>query len=208
MRAVKRAPSAGSGMQGWSTPEARCSDILDISWRHWWDHSDRRRQRKTLSVSLLEGRWYTKPGLPFSTSGSSCMADYSINGAALAQGEVQNEKTKQEQRNNYFLFLIACDFMWSDSWFCILSSPPPYLVSPQSYYPLILDCSCHPGNPGVHVDFFFNFLIVLRQRKLEITPIKVKAMQRDAVSLSLFQSPLQLCASPTFFARSCRGRGE
>lgn len=56
--------------------------------------------------------------------------------------------------------------------------------------------------------FFFNFLIVLRQRKLEITPIKVKAMQRDAVSLSLFQSPLQLCASPTFFARSCRGRGE
>lgn len=84
----------------------------------------------------------------------------------------------------FFFFLIACDFMWSDSWFWILSLPPPYLVSPQSYYPLILDCSCHPGNPGVHVDFFFYFLIVLRQRKLEITPIKVKAMQRDAVSLS------------------------
>lgn len=32
--------------------------------------------------------------------------------------------------------------------------------------------------------FFFYFLIVLRQRKLEITPIKVKAMQRDTVSLS------------------------
>lgn len=63
--------------------------------------------------------------------------------------------------------------------------------------------------------FFFYFLIVLRQRKLEMTHIKVKAMQRDAVSLSLSrslfflnQSHLQLCASPTFFARPCRGRGE
>lgn len=33
------------------------------------------------------------------------------------------------------------------------------------------------------MDFFY-FLIVLRQRKLEISPIKVKAMQSDAVSHS------------------------
>lgn len=41
-----------------------------------------------------------KPGLAFGTSGTSCLADYFINGAALARGEILSEKTKQEQQNN------------------------------------------------------------------------------------------------------------
>lgn len=104
----------------------------------------------------------------------------------------ERSKVRRPSKNSktfFFFFKIACDFMWSDSWFWILPSPPPYLVSPQSYYPPTLDCSCRPGNSVVHVDFFFYFLIVLRQRKLEMTHIKVKAMQRDAVSLSLSLFP-------------------
>lgn len=41
-----------------------------------------------------------KPGLAFGTSCRSCLADYFISGAALEQGEIQNENTKQEQQNN------------------------------------------------------------------------------------------------------------
>lgn len=56
---------------------------------------------------------------------------------------------------------------------------PTVLLSPNT------GCLCCPGNPVVYVDFFFYFFIVLRQRKLEMSLIKVKAMQRDCVSLSL-----------------------
>ncbi|XP_039245011.1 carbohydrate sulfotransferase 8-like isoform X2 [Pipra filicauda] len=52
---------------------------------------------------------------------------------------------------------------------------------------------CDPCN--IHYDI----LVLLRQRKLEITPIKVEAMQKDADSLFfLNQNHLQLHASPCF----------
>lgn len=67
-----------------------------------------------------------------------------------------------------------------------------------------------PGQPcSSRVLGFFHFLIVLRQGKLEITPIKFKVMQRDADSLSfLNQSHLQLCASSYFLCQIMqRNRG-
>lgn len=91
-------------------------------------------------------------------------------------------------KQGFFLFKIACDFMWSDSWFWISPLPPPYLVSPQSCYPLILDCSCCPGNPVIHVDFFY-FWIVLRQRKLEMTPVRRLPSRGYAEGCSLSLSP-------------------
>lgn len=43
--------------------------------------------------------------------------------------------------------------------------------------------------------FFFYLLVFLRQRKLEMTPIKVKAMQKDAVSLSFLNQSYMLLLS-------------
>lgn len=58
----------------------------------WWEEAGE-------EALCIPPWWYTKPGLPFRTSGSSCMADYSINGEALAQGENRSGKTEQEQHN-------------------------------------------------------------------------------------------------------------
>lgn len=72
--------------------------VIYISWRQWSGHSVRRRSRKKCFLFPLTadctqawtGIWYIWQVMP----------GYFINGAALEQGEIQSEKTKQEQQNN------------------------------------------------------------------------------------------------------------
>lgn len=73
--------------------------IHSISWRHWSGHSDRRGPEGNAFYPPCQ-QIVHKPGLAFCTSGRSCLADYFLNGAPLGQGEIQSEKTKQEQQNN------------------------------------------------------------------------------------------------------------
>lgn len=109
-----------------------------------------------MKCSLSPWQIVHKPGLAFGTFGRSCLADYFINGAALAQREIQHKKTKKEQQNNKKnqkqtkKLMILYRVMH-----CSGSHPYHHHIScPYNpTKPLILDCSCHPGNMKVFLFF-------------------------------------------------------